>query len=62
MKKPLLVWCAVDPKGKVLPHTVAGTKTCALWVLVMMKDGIFNPIQARQLGFTVRRFRLEDDT
>lgn len=62
MKKPLRVWFGVDPKGRVIPYSSSPTKKqCWYEVLWSLPAEVLNTRMARKLGFTVRRFRLEED-
>lgn len=58
--KPLLVWCAVTPRGRLLEYTASRTKREA-WEKLLKRCPI--PAKPQWLkpdcGFTVRRFRLE---
>ena len=59
--KPVLVWCGVDPKGRVMPTAIVTTRKSAWWALVWsLAAEIQNLKQAKAAGFTVRRFRLEE--
>ena len=60
--KPILVWCGVDPKGRVMPRAIGTTRESAWWALVweLPAEACMNPKQAKAAGFTVRRFRLEE--
>ena len=59
--KPILVWCAVTPLGRVMPEAIGKTRDAAWWALVWsLPAEIQNPKQAKAAGFTVRRFRLEE--
>ena len=59
--KPILVWCGVDPKGRVMPTAIGKTRESAWWALVWeLSAEVQTPRQAKAASFTVRRFRLEE--
>ena len=59
--KPVLVWCGVDPKGRVMPTAIGTTRAACWWALVCCLGATGNsPKQAKAAGFTVCRFRLEE--
>lgn len=59
--KSATVWCAVTPRGCVMPTVIGKTREACWWALVWsLAAEVQNPRQAKAEGFTVRRFRLEE--